>query len=307
MSFYEDIRYLSHKEIDKKKWDQCIETADNSLIYAHSFYLDLMAVNWDALAWGEDYKCVMPLTWKSKFGIRYLYQPFLTAQLGVFGKELNPQMIGAFLHAVPPRFKLIEISLNNANHLPKHKLVSDRDNYVLSLGKNYENIFSGYNDNTKRNLKKAEQAGVRVAKNIDIEKIIELAIDQMKTYGAESKKNLARFQKLYNHLEHNKEVETYGVFSKEDMLIASAVFIVSKHRSYYILVGNHPDSKATGASHALIDEFIRDHAGQQMVLDFEGSDIPNLAFFYSGFGAVKETYPFLKVNRLPFYLKWFKK
>jgi hypothetical protein len=44
-----------------------------------------------------------------------------------------------------------------------------------------------------------------------------------------------------------------------------------------------------------------------MLLDFEGSDIPNLAFFYSSFGAVNQAYPALKINRLPFYLKWLKR
>ena len=102
-------------------------------------------------------------------------------------------------------------------------------------------------------------------------------------------------------------VATYGVFSTENKLFASAVFLFSHNRAYYILVGNHPEGKATGASHTLIDAFIKDHAEKNMLLDFEGSDIPNLAFFYSSFGATLETYPALKINRLPFYLKWMKK
>jgi hypothetical protein len=44
-----------------------------------------------------------------------------------------------------------------------------------------------------------------------------------------------------------------------------------------------------------------------MVLDFEGSDIRNLAFFYSSFGAKEENFAGVKLNRLPFYLKWMKK
>lgn len=90
-------------------------------------------------------------------------------------------------------------------------------------------------------------------------------------------------------------------------MIASCVFFFSNNRAYYILVGNHPNGKTIGASHALIDAFIADHAGQNLLLDFEGSDIRNLAFFYSSFGAVQEIYPALKINRLPFYLRWLKK
>ena len=74
-----------------------------------------------------------------------------------------------------------------------------------------------------------------------------------------------------------------------------------------LATGNHPDGKTIGASHALIDAFIKDHAGQDLILDFEGSDIRNLAFFYSSFGATEELYPALKINKLPWYIKLLKK
>jgi hypothetical protein len=90
-------------------------------------------------------------------------------------------------------------------------------------------------------------------------------------------------------------------------LIASAVFFFSHKRAYYILVGNHPDAKNAGASHALIDAIIKDHAGKNLILDFEGSDIPGLALFYKSFGAVEEKYAAIKLNKLPFYIKWLKK
>ena len=98
---------------------------------------------------------------------------------------------------------------------------------------------------------------------------------------------------------------TYGISLNEELL-ASCVFFFSHKRAYYILVGNHPNGKTIGASHALIDAFIKDHAGEYMSLDFEGSDIRNLAFFYASFGAKQEVYPALKINRLPMYLKWLK-
>ena len=92
----------------------------------------------------------------------------------------------------------------------------------------------------------------------------------------------------------------------QNRLLASCIFFFSHNRAYYILVGNHPDGRTLGASHALIDAFIKDYAGSEMILDFEGSDIRNLAFFYSGFGAKEEIYPALKINRLPWYVRLFK-
>jgi len=129
----------------------------------------------------------------------------------------------------------------------------------------------------------------------------------MRSYSNESASNVERFRKLYQQLYRQKKAITYGILSASGQLISSAVFLYSHNRAYYILVGNHPDGRTIGASHALIDYFIRDNASKPLLLDFEGSDIRNLAFFYSSFGATEEKFAGIKLNRLPFYLKWLKK
>src|SRR5262245_20345245 len=91
-----NIRYLTRNKIDVARWDRCIDRAPNGLIYSYSCYLDTMSRQWDALVMG-DYGIVMPLTWNRKYGISYLHQPFLTAQLGVFGENLSPGLLESFL------------------------------------------------------------------------------------------------------------------------------------------------------------------------------------------------------------------
>ena len=299
------IQYLTHQQVDKIKWDRCIERADNGLIYAYSIYLDTMANQWDALVL-NDYEAVMPLTWNKKYGIRYLYQPFLTAQLGVFGKAISEEQLSSFIQAIPLSFKFIDISLNSGNvsGIPSG-CSADRSNYVLKLDKSYEDLYKNYRENIQRNIKKAIQLGCIIQKDFEAEKVIELAVQQMKSQGQETNDNIERFRKLYQYLHDRKMATTYGI-SLNNKLLASCIFFFSHNRAYYILVGNSPNGKTIGASHTLIDAFIKDYAGKNMLLDFEGSDIPSLAFFYSSFGAQHETYPAVKINRLPFYLKWLK-
>lgn len=305
MSGTGNIRYLVQKEIDKARWDQCIDNAANGLIYAYSFYLDTMSKNWDALVL-NDYEAVMPLTWNSKFGIRYLYQPFLTAQSGVFGTGFNEYTRNDFLNAVPPSFRYIDIALNSGNILSVPSgFETIRSNYTLNMHRPYNDLFDNYNENTKRNIKKALQEGFTIARGFDVEKVITLAIAQMKEQGHEPAENVQRFRKLYSQLLQKKMATTYGVLSGETLL-ASCVFFFSHKRAYYILVGNSYTSRDKGASHALIDAFIKDNAGKDLILDFEGSDIQGLAAFYRGFGAMHEPYPALRINRLPFYLRWMK-
>lgn len=300
------IIYFQQKEIDKKKWDACITNASNGLIYAYSFYLDQMAKNWDALVM-NDYETIMPLPWNKKYGLHYLYQPAFTASLGVFGKNVNEQLVKAFLHAIPKKFRLVEISLNQQNNFPEViEGYYPRINYILDLNKSYEEISKGYRDNHKRNIAKAGQPGCIIAKEIPVEDIIKLHEELLRNIDGTKPADYINFKKLYDLLTSKGKAKTYGIV-QQNKILASAVFFFSHNRAYYIIVGNHPDGKTLGASHALIDAFIKDHAGQNLILDFEGSDIRNLAFFYSGFGAKEEIYPGIKINELPWYIRLFKK
>ena len=77
-----------------------------------------MVKHWDALVM-NDYEAVMPLPHRKKLSIHYLYQPFLTPVLGVFGKNISEQLVCNFLEAIPEFFKLWDISLNQSNLIPK--------------------------------------------------------------------------------------------------------------------------------------------------------------------------------------------
>jgi hypothetical protein len=301
---FTQIRYLRREQIDVHAWNKCIDHSANGLIYGYSYYLDHLSDHWDALVF-SDYDAIMPLPWRKKAGIYYLYQPFNMAQLGVFGKEINKELVKAFLNEVPKHFRYWDFPLNQQNRfdIPGYPFY-DRINYTTPLNQPHENLYHRYSENIKRNIKKCREAGCRITTGTNIDPIIELN----KLHNKEaSVKDYENFKKLFEYLKKKGLANSYGVLSNNDQLLSSAVFFYSHNRAYYILVGNHPDGRNVGASHALIDQFIKDQAGKNLILDFEGSDIEGLAKFYSGFGAAEEKYPAIRLNRLPFYLKWLKK
>ena len=301
-----EIRYLRREEVDVMKWDNCIDQAQNGLIYAYSFYLDQMALHWDALVLG-DYTAVMPLTWNKKFGVYYLYQPAFTASLGIFGNELNHQIVDTFLKSVPSKFRLMEISLNPGNLFKDGPLDTIlRTNYILNLNQPYDSLYLGYRENIRRNVKKAQQLQLRYENEIPLDSVLVLSKQQMQKVSRVKTIDYQNFAKLFQVLRSRQKAISCGVYLS-DRLVSSAVYFFSHGRAYYILVGNHPDGKTVGASHFLIDRFIADHAGTSLTLDFEGSDIQNLAFFYGSFGATVETYPFIKSNNLPWWVRLVKK
>ena len=139
------ICYLKHSEIDKQKWDTLIETSPNGIIYAYSWWLDIVCPAWEALVEG-DYSSVMPLTHRSKAGIRYLYQPAFTQQLGVFGKDLpTKEKVSAFMEAIPQEFKLVEISLNEKNIFSEKEWeLNPCLTHHLNLNHSHDELFKKY-------------------------------------------------------------------------------------------------------------------------------------------------------------------
>jgi hypothetical protein len=301
-----NIQYIKRSGIITAAWNNCIQSAPNSLIYATHEYLDAVCGDWDALVLGN-YEAVMPLVWRKKWGVYYLYYPPFCAALGVFGRHLSAAIITAFLSAIPLKFRYWDFPLNNGNlfQLDSFTLLQ-RTNYILPLGQDYTAIYRNYRQNLQRNIRRSVQAGFEISRGFPVNEVISLA----KLYTPEvmvDHSAYAGFENIYSLLEDRKMAITYGIRNAKGALLASAAFLFDQNRAYYILVGNHPDGKTSGASHAMIDAFIKDHAGQNLTLDFEGSDIRNLAFFYSSFGAIPEYYPVIQLNRLPAPLKWLKK
>lgn len=308
MPAHTHIQYLPHHQVDKKAWDTCIDNATNGVIYGYSWYLDTMSTHWDALVLG-DYAAVMPLPYRQKWGIHYLYQPFLTAQLGLFGMGIHKDLLEQFLEAIPSKFKYWDFSLNSGNVFAlTHYTLYQRTNFALDLSPAYEVLSAKYRDNTKRNIKRSHTFNLQIQKGIPLHEVIRLNRQQSALQQQEfSDEDYQHFRELFTHLELQGKAMTYGVYSTTQELVASVAFVYSHNRAYYLLVGNHPNSRALGASHRLVDAFIFDHAGRPLLLDFEGSDIPSLAFFYSSFGAAPEPFSAIRMNRLPWYVKWLKK
>ena len=119
------IKHLTHTQINKVLWDKAITNSINELMYAYSWYLDVVCKNWEALVLGN-YEVVMPLTAKKKFTINYLYNPFFVQQLGVFSvNNSNEDLVQQFMNAIPDKYKFVEINLNNDNQIFLEKVSSD--------------------------------------------------------------------------------------------------------------------------------------------------------------------------------------
>lgn len=312
------IRYLTHNQIDTKRWDDCIAQSPDGLVYAWSWYLDVVHPNWEALV-EDDYETVMPLTGGKKYGINYLFQPFFTQKLGIFGKEeVCEEKIEQFLEVIPEKFKFAEIRINKSYETYKtHRTYTtykseNHRNIELSLTPDYSVLYANYNSNTKRNLAKAQKQGLTIVEDADPSVIIELF---RKNRGKEIKHwGDKEYNRLLNLVEVAKSHDAclvFGVQNTDNQIIAGAFFMISHNKIVFLFSGADEANKENHGLTFLLDHVIKRYSGTQNILDFEGSDNDGLARFYKGFGGEEKYYQELKFNKLNiisnFALKIFKR
>lgn len=296
------IKYLTHDQIDKSAWDHCISKAVNGKIYGYSWYLDVVCEQWDALVL-DDFKAVFPLPFKQKPGIRFLYQPFFTQQLGVFSTlHLTTEIVNAFLKAIPRKFVFGRLCLNKMNEPgPGRWNVTRQVNYELDLIEDYKIIYAGYSENTRRNVIKASKNKLTISPGVRPEEIIQLFRENRGKYIKHlSDNNYKRLLRLIYQCQHNGHATLYGIYDERNTLCAGAVILFNHHQAIFLFSALSDAGRKQGAMFRFIDEFIQEHQGQHLTLDFEGSNDQNLARFYSGFGAICLHYPALTFNRMPF-------
>lgn len=298
------IRYLKHDQIDKQRWDEGIRRSFNRRIYAFSWYLDRVSPRWEAIV-SEDYSQLFPLTGNRKWSFRYLRQPFFAQQLGIFAPHaLSIRDTMIFFGTIPSSYRFAEIHLNSLNTPPDTGWnCTYRRNFELSLKPAYEDLFRNFSQNTKRNLKKAAQAGVTEGGPPAPEKIVTLFAENFGSQeGKLKKENYQTMSRLMQDIMDRGHGWPAGVYTSGDSLSACAFFAHDHDRIYFLFAASDRRARENGAMFLLVDRFIHRHAGQPLKLDFEGGNDPGTGRFYEGFGAMETMYPFISMNRLPFVI-----
>jgi hypothetical protein len=289
------IKQIAHKDIDFNKWDKTILSSEFPLVFAQSFYLNATAPKWDALVIG-DYESVFPLTHKIKLGFKYLPQPSFTSQLGVYGK-VSDEIEALFYEHITKKYKLIEIELNASNKI-KTKDISPKNTYVIDYSKEYK-----YNQNSKRNIKKALDEGFCI-KRVDANESIALSKKWINPFLINnlqlSKTAVKTFNILLSSCKKDDHLLTLKAINKNGDIKALAHFVFNTKHALYLKGINFDKKDNSGSMHLLIDAAIKHFEGKVDLFDFGGGSMSeSLAGFYKGLGGSPFYYSFFKINRLP--------
>ncbi|MBO5345741.1 MAG: GNAT family N-acetyltransferase [Paludibacteraceae bacterium] len=287
------ILYLRHNQIDRIKWDATIAQSLCDLPYAYSWYLDVVCSMWEALV-TEDYAYVMPLPLKKKWGISYLIHPIWVQQLGVFSAhEVTSEIFESFRRRIP--YLVYDF---NVNYLNRDIARYAKINLIIPHSKDIATIRKEFNSNTRRNISKAQKAGLTI-REVKIEEFVSLWKSENTTMRWDLHSTIqplveAAFSQFSNFNSQFKP-HLFGVY-KDDKLIASLFGMQTRGRFIYLIPVSNREGKECSAMFMLVDYILENICCPQgLTFDCEGSMIEGVARFYRGFGAVEQ--PYAQISR----------
>lgn len=286
------LRWIERNDIDVSKWEQCINSALFPSIYGRYWFWDAMTDgNWQAIVW-DDYKAVLPVYRKTKWGIKYITMPFLCQSTGIFHNTLNLTEVEKLYIFLTRYASKIDIKLI---HQPGFGRSTEKTNQIIDLSNPYQEIQKAYHRNTVRNINKAKLAGVQIYRENDID----ILLNFLKENDASDS-----IQKFHHHVRQliATSFQIGNGFGLKAMcngeLVSVGFFIEDNKRLYFLLCASNETGKKTRSMFQLIDQAIQSNASKNLIFDFTGSTIANIARRNEGFGANNEQYYFVKWNIL---------
>ncbi|QXP68612.1 hypothetical protein [Polaribacter sp. AHE13PA] len=301
------IQYVEREDLEVEKYDACIDNSIQSRIYAFSWYLDIVADNWDVLVL-DDYKAVMPIPCRKKAGIKYVYPPLWLLELGIFSLSENIDY-NPFFKLLFQKFKSVESRLNSAINIQENtSCFVGKQMQILLISDDYNTICNGYRKDRRKDLNKAKKVDLTEKWNDNPEKLIQLFKNNVgKRTPNITDKDYLVLEELIKICIEKKVGEILSVYNKEDRLVASGFFL--KHKKAVTILVSSTDFKhrKNGANTFLIDRAIYKFEKNFSIFNFGGSSMESIAKYFLSFGATSNNYQQIKYNNLPWFIKLLKK
>ncbi|MBN2275823.1 MAG: hypothetical protein JXR41_11805 [Bacteroidales bacterium] len=301
------IEYVNHKDIVNQQWDQCIKSSFNGTVEAFSWYLNLLCDQWDALIEG-DYKAVMPLPVRKKFGHPVIYMPPFVNQLGIYSPEqITMQKSAAFLANLKKRFRTINYNINKYTPLPKGIFPLQREVYYeLDLIRPYLKTVRDYSHTCRNRLHDAADRKYSVIRGVALNDLISLVKKNKIMFNAAILSDDCKLLRmLISSVLRYKTGELYGAYNQVNMLGCVVLFLWSDNSVIMLFTAATEEAIAENAHLLIYDRFIEKYSETNVTLSFQFRDAYHSAEIYAGFGATESIYRRIHYSRLPFFLKPF--
>lgn len=163
--------------------------------------------------------------------------------------------------------------------------------------KPYPKLKDNYNRSTQRNILKADTFDLRIINHDTSLKNLQF-IANFEPTGLVNKNFDKVFELCKNSIE--KQIGFFQVAFDDKGIIGVAFYLIWKGRLVFLLSAINEIGKTKRIMFKMLDKIIEEYSEQDLIFDFAGSTIENVALRNEGFGANTETYFHLKTKWMPF-------
>jgi hypothetical protein len=298
------IRFVNKNDLDEQKYNACISNSKQSLLYAYSWYLDIVCDDWKVLVW-QDYQAVMPVPYRKKYGINYVHPPLWILQLGIFSTT-DEVSEAEFIKVLCKSFRFVELRLNSGNQIQQNADFQKRKFQELAINITYESLHKEYQSDRRKDLRKAAKHGLQAKWGDVPNHMINLFKANVGQRTPEIKEqDYQNLERLMHTCIEKDAGEVLSIY-QDEQLVASGFFL--KHQKTVTILCSSTDfsNRNNGANTFLIDTAIQKYRSSHETFNFGGSSMPSIAKYFFSFGANEKIYPFLLQKRVPSLLRLLK-
>lgn len=292
----------------KEKYRHFCEQESTIPIFSQAWWLDAVAGdNWNVciVEKGDQILATMPYVVHKKFGLTLLTQPKLTQTLGPwlrpstakYSKQLSQQkdLMEALIDQLP---KYHYFSQNwhysNTNWLPFYWRGFEqvtRYTYVVDDLSNVDDIWGDFQENIRREIRKAENKfNLVVKENLPFSDFLLLNRQTFLRQGMRLPYSENFVIQLVSTAKDRNQCRWFIAQDNEGRNHAGVLLVWDSESAYYLMGGGDPDLRNSGATSLCMWESIKFASTVTKRFDFEGSMIEPVERFFRAFGAKQTPY-----------------
>ena len=280
-------------------------------VFCSPWWLDATAGagNWGIAEVKPDSQVVASMPWmlrQNRLGLKILSQPALTQTLGPWIAELSQKTKYAtklarekdLMEALIDQLPHYHVFRQNfapeiTNWLPfywRGFQQTTRYTYRLNSPENTETLWKNFQENTRREIRKAEKKGVSVEATDDIEAFLVVNEKSFLRQGMKLPYSRDYVRRLYSACLANDAGKIFLAKGADGRVHAGNLIVWNQHCAYYLMGGGDPELRNSGATSLAMWHAIQFASTVSQIFDFEGSMIEPVERFFRGFGAVQTPY-----------------
>ena len=305
------------KLTDKELYREFCQVEDNIPIFSKDWWMDAVCGedNWDVILIKNrngEIIASMPYYIRNKFGVKMITQPPLTQTNGVYIKYPKGQKLDSrisyekdIVYEIDEKLKELKIDYYNQNfHYTfnnwqpfywKGYSQTVRYTYILKDLSNLDIVYSNFNKSKRKYIEKNEKI-YKVYKTEDIETFYALNKRVFQRQNLKIPYSSELIEKLDKTLSEKKSRVIFAVDDKNGNTICMLYLVFDNKSSYLLMSGTDPDTRDLNVKTMLVWEAIKFSSRENLIFDFEGSMVENIATFFREFGA--EPTPYFNISKI---------